>query len=92
MKVCVKCRRCNGTGKIVSAELSATLNAISTRGAMTVEEIAKAVNDPNVKITAINNRVSYLFRLGYLVMAGKRGKQKLWQRIRTRPASIHSKP
>lgn len=82
MNVCVECKRCGGSGKLVSLELTRTLAAISTRHATTVQEISAKLNESGIEITAINNRVAYLQRLGFVVMTGKRSKAKLWQRVK----------
>lgn len=82
MNVCIECKRCDGTGKLVSPELTRTLAAISTRYAVTVHEISAKLNEPGIEITAINNRVANLKRLGFVIMTGKRSKAKLWLRVK----------
>lgn len=87
MKQFIVCSRCGGTGRVCSEGLSRTLSVVSTKHPMSTQEVFEALKDPDIKITAVNNRLTALERAGGIIKRGKRGKAILWQRVVTRPLS-----
>lgn len=62
-----RCPKCNGTGKIpLSDVLQATLGAVSVNGTTTAPELYKYCDWDGVGVTALNNRLEDLWKLGIL--------------------------
>lgn len=69
----VTCPKCGGAGECeMGAELFQTLRIIRRKVSATTHDIHKLTKD-EVGVTAINNRVTWLFKNGYLTRT-KRGK------------------
>lgn len=84
-KIMIRCSCCRGTGNIeLPRHLWLTLRAVGTDGDATIPSVHRKLvgDEPWLKVTAVNNRVRELERLGLVNKVGKRDKAFLWRGIR----------
>lgn len=79
----VPCPCCRATGKVpLSRILQETLDAVPKARSASTDEVARHVEGPEVKQTAINNRLRLLEDFKLIKNTGKRGRLLYWRRLK----------
>lgn len=78
----IKCRCCDGTGKVgLSGDMLSTLSAVAWDSWRDTSDITARIGSRFVGKTAINNRLRALEKYG-VIRSERRGKPIYWRRVK----------